>query len=119
MHLAGEPRLPHQARHREVLNDDGVRPHMPGESVQEPADRIQLVRLDQGVEGHEDAHAFGVRERGESGELLERKVLGLHPRGKRFQPAVDGIRTGRERGQEGGSVPGGCENGRRCDHDFH
>ena len=80
VHLAGEPRLPHESRHRQVLHDDRIRPHVAGELVQDPPDRVQLVRLDQGVEGDVDPRAFAVRERGEGSQLLEGEVLGLHAR---------------------------------------
>ncbi len=111
-HLARKTGLAHERRHGQILHDDGIRLHLALQLPQEPAGLIQLAGGDQGVECHEDAGALRMGQRGEGCQLSESEVLGLHARRKRLQPAVNGLRAGRQRGQERGPVAGRSQNGR-------
>jgi hypothetical protein len=102
-------RLPGQIQEGQVLDNQAVGAHLPGQAGGQAVGLGGLVGLEQGVHGHIDARAGSVGQIRKARKLGKAEVFGLHPGGKVFQPQVYGVGPGGQSGQKGGGVPGRSE----------
>ena len=101
-----EPGLPGQIQHGQILDDQAVRVHLPGQTCGQTIGGGAFAGLDQGVHGHVDARVFGVGQIREPGQFGKAEVFRLHAGGEVFQAQIDGVGSGGQGGQKGGRVPG-------------
>ena len=92
--LALETGLPRQIQHGQILHDDAVGAHLPGQTMDETVGRRGLLRLDQHVHGHIDAGLFLVGQIGEARKVGKAEVLGLHTGREVLQAQVHGVGAG-------------------------
>ena len=92
--LALETGLPRQIQHGQILHDDAVGAHLPGQTMDETVGRRGLLRLDQHVHGHIDAGLFLVGQVGEARKVGKAEVLGLHAGREVLQAKVHGVGAG-------------------------
>ena len=108
--LALESSLPRQGRQAQILYDECVRTHLPGQAMDEPTGLVQFRGLEQVVHGHMHPDALGVRQLGQGRKLGQGKILCLHARGKVLEAAIYGVGSGSDGGQKAVGVTGRGEN---------
>ena len=101
-----ETGLPGYVHKGQVLHDEPVRLHLPGQPVDEAVGGRRFAGFDQRIHGHIDAGLFAVGKVGQTGELGQAEVLRLHTGGKMLEAQIDGVGSGGKARQEGGRIAG-------------
>ncbi len=102
--------LPGQIQHGQILDDQAVRAHLPGQTRGQTVGGGAFAGLDQGVHGHIHPRVFGMGQIREPGQFGKAEVFRLHAGGKMLQAQINGIGPGGQGRQKRGRVSGRGQN---------